>query len=72
MWRHALAGQTQDEAMGFQRNQFDRLVHFSYGLLLAYPIREDLLRFVPVRGLLNCFLTLNTILSSSAVYELTE
>ncbi|MFK4134737.1 DUF2238 domain-containing protein [Pseudomonas luteola] len=71
-WWQALTGQTLDEAMGFQRNQFDRLVHFSYGLLLAYPIREGLLRLVPVRGFLSYFLTLNLILSSSAVYELIE
>ena len=71
-WWQALTGQTLDEAMGFQRNQFDRLVHFSYGLLLAYPIREGLLRLVPVRGLLSYVLTLNLILSSSAVYELIE
>ncbi len=25
---------------GFARNPFDRVVHFSFGLLLAYPIRE--------------------------------
>ena len=71
-WWQALTGQTLDEAMGFQRNQFDRLVHFSYGLLLVYPIREGLLRLVPVRGFLSYFLTLNLILSSSAVYELIE
>ncbi|TWI49232.1 putative membrane protein [Pseudomonas duriflava] len=71
-WWHALTGQSLDEAMGFQRNQFDRLVHFSYGFLLAYPIREGLLRFVPVRGFLSYFLALNLILSSSAVYELIE
>ena len=29
---------------GFERNHFDRLVHFSFGFLLAYPFREFLLR----------------------------
>jgi hypothetical protein len=29
---------------GFERNHYDRLVHFSFGLLIAYPFREPLLR----------------------------
>lgn len=28
----------------WERNNFDRVVHFSYGLLLAYPVREVLQR----------------------------
>ena len=28
------------DAFGFSRNHFDRIVHFSFGLLMAYPIRE--------------------------------
>lgn len=29
---------------GFERNHFDRIVHFSFGFLLAYPFRELLLK----------------------------
>src|SRR5512143_2618445 len=39
-WFKSLTGTTLNEFAGFQRNHFDRLVHFSFGLLLAYPIRE--------------------------------
>ncbi|HEX3133503.1 MAG TPA: DUF2238 domain-containing protein, partial [Planctomycetota bacterium] len=28
------------QTLGLRRNHFDRLVHFSFGLLLAYPARE--------------------------------
>ena len=27
--------------VGWERNNFDRVVHFGYGLMLAYPVRED-------------------------------
>ncbi len=39
-WIRGLTGGSLNQAMGWERNHFDRLVHFSYGLLLAYPIRE--------------------------------
>lgn len=34
-WFQALTGGTLNELLGFERNHFDRLVHFLYGLLLA-------------------------------------
>jgi putative membrane protein len=55
-----------------ERNNYDRLVHFSYGLLIAYPIREVFLRVVAVRGFWGYFLPLDLTLSSSLVYELLE
>ncbi|ROM67475.1 hypothetical protein BK653_17895 [Pseudomonas brassicacearum] len=71
-WQAMTGGQSLDQLMGFQRNQFDRLVHFSYGLLLAYPVREALLRIVPAKGFGGYFLAWNLILSSSAIYEIIE
>ncbi|MEQ1860546.1 MAG: DUF2238 domain-containing protein [Chthoniobacteraceae bacterium] len=54
------------------RNHFDRLVHFLYGLLLAYPIREIFLRVADVRGFWGYFLPLDLTMSSSMLYELIE
>jgi putative membrane protein len=62
-WFPALAG---------GRNMFDRLVHFSYGLLLAYPIREMFLRIGNVRGFWGYFLPLDLTMSTSMLYELIE
>lgn len=62
-WFPALAG---------GRNQFDRLVHFLYGLLLAYPIREMFLRIGNVRGFWGYFLPLDLTMSTSMLYELIE
>ena len=68
----ALTGHTFNSVFGWQRNHFDRLVHFSYGLLLAYPLRELFLRVAQARGFWSYFLPLDVTLSTSAAYELIE
>ena len=54
------------------RNHFDRLVHFAYGLLFAYPIREMFLRIGNMRGFWGYFLPLDLTMSTSMIYELIE
>ncbi len=71
-WFRALTGGTLNQAMGWERNHFDRLVHFSYGLLLAYPIREVFLRVVDARGFWGYFLPLDVTMSTSMMFELFE
>lgn len=71
-WWQSLTGHSFNAMMGWQRNNFDRLVHFSYGLLLAYPIREVFLRVADVRGFWGYFLPLDFMLATSALYELVE
>ena len=68
----ALFGFSIDQLFGWERNNFDRVVHFSYGLLLAYPIREVFLRIVAVRGFWGYFLPLDLTMSTSMLYELIE
>jgi putative membrane protein len=68
----ALFGFSIDQLFGWERNNFDRVVHFGYGLLLAYPIREVFLRIVAVRGFWGYFLPLDLTMSSSMLYELIE
>jgi len=70
-WIHALtAGAAQGPPA--DRNHFDRFVHFAYGLLLAYPIREVFLRVAELRGFWGYFFPLNVTLSTSVLYELAE
>ena len=71
-WFQALTGQTFNELVGWERNNFDRIVHFSYGLLLAYPVREIFLRVANVRGFWGYFLPLDLTMSTSMMYELIE
>ncbi len=52
---------------GGGRNHYDRVVHFSYGLLLAYPMLA-LFRWAPCPRVLALLL----VIASSAVYELAE
>ena len=61
-----------NEFFGWKRNNFDRVVHFAYGLLLAYPIRELFLRIAGVRGFWGYFLPLDLTMSTSMLYELIE
>ncbi|MDQ3439666.1 MAG: DUF2238 domain-containing protein [Planctomycetota bacterium] len=63
---------TLNDIFGFQRNHFDRLVHFCFGLLLAYPIRELFLRVAGVRGFWGYYLPLDVTMSFSMLYELIE
>jgi putative membrane protein len=71
-WWASFTGATFNEWVGWERNNFDRVVHFSYGLLLAYPIRELFLRIAGVRGFWGYFLPLDLTMSTSALFELIE
>jgi putative membrane protein len=57
---------------GFERNHYDRLVHFGFGLLLAWPMREILLRQSGISPGWSYFLAVNCVLAFSAVYEIIE
>jgi uncharacterized membrane protein YjdF len=43
-WAQALFGQTISDVTGWQRNEFDRLVHFAFGVLLASGCHDVLVR----------------------------
>ena len=49
-WSQDWLGFTVSQVTGWQRNHYDRLVHFSFGFLLAYPAREILERLQVARG----------------------
>jgi len=71
-WFEALTGRTFNSVVGWERNNFDRIVHFSYGLLLAYPIREVFQRVARLRGFWGYFFPLDITMSTSMLYELVE
>ena len=56
----------------FDRNHYDRIVHFSFGLLIAHPFREILLRQAKVSRAWSYFLAVCVIMTFSAVYEVLE
>ncbi len=54
------------------RNLYDRLVHFSFGFLLAYPVMEVFVRVTRARGFWAFYLPVELTLAFSAIYELIE
>jgi putative membrane protein len=72
VWWQSLTGSTLNSLFGFERNHYDRLVHFCYGLLLAYPAREALVRWAGLYGFWGYFIPLDLTMSTSMIYELIE
>jgi putative membrane protein len=54
------------------RNMYDRLVHFSFGLLLAYPLREVFYRVAKSKGIWGFYFPVELTLGLAAIYELIE
>lgn len=54
------------------RNPYDRIVHFSFGFLLAYPMREMFLKWLKYPRFAAWLLPIEITLSVSAFYELIE
>lgn len=65
-------GFSLNDTFGWERNHFDRMIHFSYGLLLAYPVREIYCRLANVEGFWAYFFPLDLVMASSMVFELFE
>lgn len=71
-WFRAFTGAGFNELVGWERNNFDRIVHLLYGLLLYYPIREIYFRVASAGGFWSYFLPLDFAMSTSMIYELVE
>lgn len=60
------------EELSLSRNHYDRIVHFSFGFLLAYPMRELFLSWLKYPKLVSWILPIEITLSVSGFYELIE
>ena len=65
-------GYTLQDWFGETRNMYDRLVHFSFGFLLYYPVREVFIRISKIRGVWAYYFPLDLVLAGSALYEIME
>ena len=65
-------GDWLQQALHLNRNHFDRIVHFFFGSLLAYPLEEWFRLFAHVRGWLLYYLPIITILGLSGLWEILE
>ena len=71
-WTARLFGFEVTRVFGFHRNHYDRLTHFCFGLLLAYPLRELVVRAARSTGWFINVVTFAVITTFSALYELAE
>ena len=72
-WTQQLFSIRLDELFGWQRNMYDRLVHFSYGVLLfnaMADVSKTIFNIQSVKLLIALALMIN--MSSSLLYELLE
>lgn len=69
---HVPFGYVVGHWLGTARNMYDRVVHFSFGLLFYYPIRELMVRTARVQGFWAHYLPLDAVLALSALYEVGE
>lgn len=60
------------EQFGGSRNHYDRIVHFSFGFLLAYPMRELFLKWFKFPRWVAWLLPIEITLSIGGFYELIE
>lgn len=60
------------DVFSLSRNPFDRIVHFAYGALLVYPVREILTRVAGIGGLWSYYLPASAILAQSGLFEIIE
>lgn len=56
----------------FERNHYDRIVHFSFGFMLAYPMRDFFLNKMKFPTWVGWMLPVEITLSFSCIYELIE
>jgi putative membrane protein len=66
------SGVRLNELFGWTRNHYDRLVHFAYGLLIAYPAWELLERYAGPAGAWSYVLSPALIMASSMAFEVIE
>jgi putative membrane protein len=59
------------DMLHLERNHFDRIVHFSFGIM-SYPIQEVLMRTMRARGFWACLLPVAITVSFSGFFEIIE
>lgn len=65
-------GQWLQGMLGLERNHFDRVTHFAFGLLLTYPLFEVFRRLTSLRRPLLLYLTFTTQLALAGAWEIVE
>jgi len=71
-WIKSLTGFSINRYFGFQRNQYDRLIHFLFGFMMIIPLREIYSKWYASPARIATLLAFLSILSLSMIYEVFE
>jgi putative membrane protein len=71
-WTQKLFGFRVTDQFGFERNHYDRLVHFAFGFLFVYPLCRLLEEHTALARRWTMALAVCVVLAASAVYEIIE
>ena len=65
-------GEWLQRIFSMQRNNFDRIVHFAFGLLFAFPLREVFSKWIKTREWVIWLFPIHITLALSVTFELLE
>ncbi len=71
-WFQACCDWSLNQFMGWERNNFDRIVHLLFGLLWVYPAKEFFIRRLEFSNGMSWFFAVQSVMTFSLLYELTE
>lgn len=71
-WLQAATGLSAADLFGWERNHYDRFVHFLWGLCITLPAYEFLRQRLGLTRVAASHVSLHIVLSTSAIYELLE
>ena len=71
-WWQAVTGSTLNQLFGWDRNHYDRLVHFMYGALMLLPTVELFDRYAPSRTFWRWVFPLTFLMAHAMIFELFE
>lgn len=71
-WLNACCDWSLNQFMGWDRNNFDRLVHLLFGLIWVYPAKEFFKRKLSFSNGMGWFFAAQSVMTFSLLYELIE
>ena len=71
-WWKSLTGSTLNSYFGFERNHYDRLIHFLYGALIVVPSLELFIAYAPPKKIWRVLMPVLFVMSHSVIYEMIE
>jgi len=71
-WWRSLTGSSLNDYFHFQRNHYDRLVHFMYGALVVVPSLELFIAYAPPKKIWRLLMPILFVMSHSVIYETIE